>query len=76
VRETSIVTGWPVNSDERLHEIVMELDRMRELTVFAAEFGHYGTGFASFVEVKLTRRDASLVVRRGDGVETRGLAFF
>ncbi|WP_157099743.1 hypothetical protein [Microbispora sp. ATCC PTA-5024] len=32
---------------------------MSELVVEHAEFGHYGSGYASFVDVFLTRRDGS-----------------
>ena len=66
------MTGWPSDPDARLREIVADLDRLGELKVFTAEFDNYGSGFASFVEVKLTRRDNSLVATDGDRVETQG----
>ena len=68
----SVVPGWPADPDLRLHGIVEDLDALEHLRVFDAEFDEYGSGYASFVEVKLTRRDGSWVTERGGGVETRG----
>ncbi len=69
----TVVEGWPPDPDEQLHDIVAALDRLSALKVFTAEFDHYGSGYASFVEVRLTRRDDSLVTLRDDvGLETLG----
>jgi hypothetical protein len=68
----SVVPEWPADPDLRLHEVVDDLDALEEIRVFDAEFGEYGCGYASFVEVKLTRRDGSLVTERDSGTQTRG----
>ncbi|MEU8178248.1 hypothetical protein AB0C14_35730 [Microbispora hainanensis] len=52
--------------DGYLRRVVADLNRIPELVVEHAEFGHYGSGYASFVDVLLTRRDGS--ARRVDPV--------
>lgn len=47
-----------------LKRIVADLDRAPAIVVEHAEFGHYGSGYASFVDVSLTSRDGSR--RHGD----------
>ncbi|GGO14455.1 hypothetical protein [Microbispora bryophytorum] len=42
-----------------LRRVVANLNRVPELVVEHAEFGHYGSGYASFVDVFLTRRNGS-----------------
>lgn len=42
-----------------LRRVVADLNRVPELVVEHAEFGHYGSGYASFVDVFLTRRNGS-----------------
>lgn len=72
LRRESVVAGWPEDPDECLRAIVAELDDLDRVRVFAAEFEHYHCGYASFVEVKLTRRGGLLVRRVRDSIETRG----
>lgn len=42
-----------------LRRVTADLDRLPQLTVHHAEFRHYGSGYASYVAVFLTRRDGS-----------------
>ncbi|TDE60317.1 hypothetical protein E1295_00265 [Nonomuraea mesophila] len=48
-----------------LRWVVADLDRMPQLSVHHAEFGHYGSGYASYVDVLITKRDGS--TRRSEG---------
>lgn len=43
-----------------LRWIVADLDRMPTLSVHHAEFRHYGSGYASYVDVFITKRDGSM----------------
>lgn len=45
--------------DGMLKRIVADLDRAAAIVVEHAEFDHYGSGYASFVDVSLTSRDGS-----------------
>ncbi|MET8867377.1 hypothetical protein ABZW11_30910 [Nonomuraea sp. NPDC004580] len=51
--------GGPVAVEGFYRWIVADLGRMPALTVHEAGFGHYGSGYASFVAVLVTRRDGS-----------------
>lgn len=42
-----------------LRRVAADLGRLPELTVHHAEFRHYGSGYASYVAVFLTKRDGS-----------------
>ncbi|WP_030455468.1 hypothetical protein [Herbidospora cretacea] len=53
-----------------LRQVVADLNRVRGLVVEHAEFAHYGSGYASFVVVFLTRRDGSARRVDPDGRET------
>lgn len=53
-----------------LRRVVADLNRIPELVVEHAEFGHYGSGYASFVDVLLTRRDGSARRVDPDGYTT------
>ena len=65
---------WPdeAQADDVLHTIVAELDALDGLRVHHAEFEHYGSGYASFVEVWLTRSDDSLVEQVAAGQQVTG----
>ncbi|MEO6089046.1 MAG: hypothetical protein ABIQ18_38625 [Umezawaea sp.] len=54
-----------------LRLVVADLHRTSAVVVEHAEFGHYGSGTASFVEVSFTSRDGSR--RRGDEVTVLSL---
>lgn len=58
--------AWDVglDIDGFLRRVVAELGRLPTLVVEHSDFGHYGSGYASFVEVSMTKRDGSL---RHDG---------
>ncbi|WP_204287170.1 hypothetical protein [Microbispora amethystogenes] len=53
-----------------LHRVVAALNRVPALVVEHAEFEHYGSGYASFVDVLLTRRDGSARRVDADGYTT------
>ncbi|XVQ83029.1 hypothetical protein ACQP2K_29870 [Microbispora siamensis] len=53
-----------------LRQVVADLDRVPGLVVEHAEFEHYGSGYASFVDVFLTRRDGSTRRVDPDGYTT------
>jgi len=55
-----------------LRQVVAALNRVPGLVVEHAEFGHYGSGYASFVDVFLTRRDGSAHRVDPDGYTTVG----
>ncbi|MEV4458125.1 hypothetical protein [Microbispora sp. NPDC049633] len=55
-----------------LRQVVADLNRVPGLVVEHAEFGHYGSGYASFVDVFLTRRDGSARRVDPDGYTTVG----
>ncbi|MDP9863282.1 MULTISPECIES: hypothetical protein [Streptosporangium] len=56
-----------------LRRIVDDLNRLPSLIVHHAEFGHYGSGYASYVDVLLTKREGSMR-RSADGwTEVEGL---
>ena len=60
--------------DKLLHGVVAALESRHEITVERAEFGHYDSGFASYVDVLVTRRDGSLRTVGADGsVRVRGI---
>lgn len=53
-----------------LRQVVADLNRVLGLVVEHAEFGHYGSGYASFVDVFLTWRDGSARRVDPDGYTT------
>ncbi|GAA4568744.1 hypothetical protein GCM10023193_50950 [Planotetraspora kaengkrachanensis] len=53
-----------------LRRVVADLNRIPELVVEHAEFAHYDAGYASYVDVFLTRRDGSARHLEPDGYVT------
>ncbi|MGI5156483.1 hypothetical protein [Microbispora sp. CA-102843] len=70
VSRESAWTGGAEAVEGYLRRVVADLNRVPELVVEHAEFGHYGSGYASFVDVLLTRRDGSARRVRPDGCTT------
>ncbi|MFG1688747.1 hypothetical protein ACGFNP_51975 [Nonomuraea sp. NPDC049269] len=69
---TSAAGAWADGAtavDGFLRRVVADLDRMPTLSVHHAEFRHYGSGYASFVDVFITKRDGSM--RRSENGWTR-----
>ncbi|MGY0234102.1 hypothetical protein [Longispora urticae] len=61
--------------DGLLRAVVADLDRSSAAVVDRAEFDHYGSGFASFVEVVVTRRDGSATFAEySTSMRTEGLS--
>lgn len=56
-----------------LRRVVADLDRMPALRVHHAEFGNYGSGYASYVDVFVTRRDGSACRSANGWTEVEGL---
>ncbi|WP_283138889.1 hypothetical protein [Rhizohabitans arisaemae] len=57
-----------------LRRVVADLHRGPELLVHHAEFDNYGSGYASYVDVLLTRRDGTARrVGPGGGIEVQGI---
>ncbi|MGP4105212.1 hypothetical protein [Nonomuraea sp. KM90] len=52
--------GGATSVDGFLRRVVADLDRMPTLSVHHAEFWHYGSGYASYVDVFITKRDGSM----------------
>uniref|UniRef100_UPI00197E7E3F hypothetical protein n=1 Tax=Thermoactinospora rubra TaxID=1088767 RepID=UPI00197E7E3F len=52
--------GGKASVEGFLKWVVADLDRMPSLSVHHAEFRHYGSGYASYVHVFLTKRDGSM----------------
>ncbi|MFF4194112.1 hypothetical protein [Nonomuraea sp. NPDC001831] len=59
--------------DGLLRWIVADLDRMPALSVHDAEFRHYGSGYASFVDVFITKRDGSMRQSENGWTNVEGL---
>lgn len=60
--------------DELLRALVATLGSRPEINVEHAEFRHYGSGFASYVDVLITHRDGSLrTAGVGGNVQVRGI---
>ncbi len=66
--------GGPAAVEGFLRRVVADLDRMPALRVHHAEFGHYGSGYASYVDVFVTRRDGSASRSEHGWTEVEGLA--
>ncbi|GAA4588579.1 hypothetical protein GCM10023194_40630 [Planotetraspora phitsanulokensis] len=62
--------GGPEAVEGHLREVVADLNRIPELVVEHAEFRHYGSGYASNVDVFLTKRDGSTRRVEPDGYIT------
>ncbi|MER6514671.1 hypothetical protein ABT158_48230 [Nonomuraea sp. NPDC001636] len=52
--------GGATSVDGFLRRIVADLDRMPTLSVHHAEFRHYGSGYASYIDVFITKSDGSM----------------
>ncbi|MEO3889523.1 hypothetical protein [Nonomuraea sp. B5E05] len=52
--------GGAASVEGFLRWVVADLDRMPALRVHDAEFRHYGSGYASYVDVFITKRDGSM----------------
>jgi hypothetical protein len=57
-----------------LRRVVADLNRPPALVVEHAEFDRYGSGYASFVDVLLTRRDGSLRRTENGRTEVEGVS--
>ncbi|GAA3598066.1 hypothetical protein GCM10022419_096810 [Nonomuraea rosea] len=57
-----------------LRRVVADLGRMPALSVHHAEFRHYGSGYASYVEVFVTKRDGSMRRSEGGWTHVEGLS--
>ncbi|GII85285.1 hypothetical protein Ssi03_32750 [Sphaerisporangium siamense] len=57
-----------------LRRVVADLNRLPRLIVHHAEFGHYGSGYASYTDVFLTKRDGSMRRAANDWTEVEGVS--
>ncbi|MEV5493857.1 hypothetical protein AB0M50_00490 [Nonomuraea fuscirosea] len=65
--------GGAASVEGFLRRVVADLDRMPALRVHHAEFGNYGSGYASYVDVFVTRRDGSACRSANGWTEVEGL---
>ncbi|GAA4197086.1 hypothetical protein GCM10022252_45540 [Streptosporangium oxazolinicum] len=52
--------GGATSVEGFLRRVVVGLDRMPSLSVYHAEFRHYSSGYASYIDVFITKRDGSM----------------
>ncbi|MFG1941469.1 hypothetical protein [Nonomuraea sp. NPDC048826] len=65
--------GGTASVEGFLRWVVADLDRMPALSVLGVEFGHYGSGYASYVDVFITRRDGSTRRSENGWTDVEGL---
>ncbi|MEV5888637.1 hypothetical protein [Nonomuraea fuscirosea] len=65
--------GGAASVEGFLRWVVADLDRMPALRVHHAEFGNYGSGYASYVDVFVTGRDGSARRSENGWTEVEGL---
>ncbi|MEO3796015.1 hypothetical protein ABGB14_37960 [Nonomuraea sp. B10E15] len=65
--------GGATSVEGFLRRVVADLDRMPMLRVHHAEFQHYGSGYASYVDVFITKRDGSMRRSESGRTEVEGL---
>ncbi|MEV1238528.1 hypothetical protein ACIBO2_44980 [Nonomuraea sp. NPDC050022] len=65
--------GGEVSVEGFLRRVIADLDRMPMLSVDYAEFRHYGSGYASYVEVLITKRDGSMCRSESGWTKVEGL---
>jgi len=56
-----------------LRRVIADLDRMPTLSVHHAEFEHYGSGYASYVDVFITKSDGSMRSSENGWTNVEGL---
>ncbi|MFI7701984.1 hypothetical protein [Nonomuraea sp. NPDC049480] len=66
--------GGAVSVEGFLRWVVADLDRMPTSIVHHAEFQHYGSGYASYVEVFITKRDGSMRRSENGWTHVEGLS--
>ncbi|MGV9305566.1 hypothetical protein ACWDLG_19510 [Nonomuraea sp. NPDC003727] len=57
-----------------LRWLVADIDRLPQVTVHHAEFRHYGSGYASYVDVFVTKRDGSMCRSMDGWTHVEGLS--
>ncbi|MEU4224778.1 hypothetical protein AB0F17_10830 [Nonomuraea sp. NPDC026600] len=65
--------GGATAVDGFLRRVVADLDRMPTLSVHHAEFRHYGAGYASYVDIFITKRDGSMRRSENGWTDVEGL---
>jgi len=65
--------GGPTAVEGFLRRVVADLSRLPSLVVEHAEFRHYGSGYASYVDVFMTKRDGSMRRSTNGRTEVEGL---
>ncbi|TMR15510.1 hypothetical protein ETD86_26990 [Nonomuraea turkmeniaca] len=65
--------GGATSVDGFLRRVVADLDRMPTLSVHHAEFRHYGSGYASYADVFITKRDGSMRRSENGWTKVEGL---
>lgn len=64
----------PSEVEGHLKQIVAAIGRLSDVVVEDADFGHYGSGYASYAEIFVTARDGSLRNQRPNGtVDAQGM---
>jgi hypothetical protein len=64
----------PAAVEGYLKQITAAIGRLPDVVVEDADFGHYGSGYASYAEIFVTARDGSLRNERSNGtVEVQGM---
>lgn len=66
-------TGGPTAVEGFLRRVVADLNRLPALIVEHAEFRHYGSGYASYVDVFMTKRDGSMRRSANGRTDVEGL---
>ncbi|MFI7631523.1 hypothetical protein [Microbispora rosea] len=65
--------GGPTAVEGFLRRVVADLNRLPSLIVEHAEFRHYGSGYASYVDVFMTKRDGSMRRSMNGRTDAEGL---
>ncbi|MBB3728888.1 hypothetical protein [Nonomuraea dietziae] len=66
--------GGAPSVERFLRRVVADLDRMPTLSIHHAEFRHYGSGYASYVDVFITKRDGSMRSSESGWTNVEGLS--